>query len=82
MGNVVVSRHCEHRRPKRAKEFGGALELLAPAAMREISRRDDELRLDLLDERRDARLDVPLLVRAHVEVGNVEEACCHSRTRL
>ncbi len=78
----MVPRHREHRRPERAKELGGALELFAAAAMREITRRDDELRLDPLDEPRETRLDFRLLVRADVEIGNVEEACGHSRTRL
>ena len=43
-------------------------ELLTPAAVREISRRHDELWLDPLDEPGERLLDVPLLVRAHVEV--------------
>ena len=50
--------------------------------MREIARCDDELRLDALDHSGERDLDLRLLVRSHVEVGNVEEACCHSRTRL
>ena len=41
---VVVARHREHRRPERAQAAGGALELRAAAAVREIAGGDDELR--------------------------------------
>src|SRR5947207_9789098 len=46
VGQVVVPRYGEHRGPEGAKEAGGVLMLLAPAAVREIARRDDERRLD------------------------------------
>ena len=52
------------------------------AAMREIAGRDDELRLEPLDEPRERLLDVPLLMCTHVEVGNMEEPRVHNRTRL
>ena len=82
--NVVVPRHREHRRPERAQERSRLLELRPAAAMGEIARGDDELRLEALDEpgQRPCVLDSPLLVRAHVKIRNVEEACCHGRTRL
>jgi hypothetical protein len=79
---VVVAGHCEDGWPKGAEERGGALELSRPAAVREVAGGDDELRLDPLDEARERLLDFGLLVRADVEIGNVEEPGRHNRTRL
>jgi hypothetical protein len=79
---VVVSGHGKDRRPEPAEESRRALELPAASAMGEIARRDDELRLVPLDEPRKRRRHVEVLVRPDVEVGYVEEACCHGRTRL
>ena len=80
--HVVVSRHREHGRPEPTEESRGLLELRPSPAMREIARRDDELRLDPLDEAREGRRCLEVLVRADVEVGNVEKTCRHDRTRL
>jgi uncharacterized protein (DUF58 family) len=59
-----------------------ALELLAAAAVREISRCDDELRLDPLHEACKRPLDVRILVCTRVKIGNMEEPRVHDRTRL
>jgi hypothetical protein len=50
--------------------------------MREIARRDDDLRLQTLHESREPALDLPLLMCTHVQVGNMEEPGVHGRTRL
>ena len=78
----MVTGHREHRRPERAQQLGGALELLGTPAMREIAGGDDELGLDALDQPRDRLLDLPLLVCTHMQVGYMEEPGVHNRTRL
>jgi hypothetical protein len=50
--------------------------------MREVARRNDELRLDPFDESRERRRRAEVLVRAHMQVGDVEEPGRHNRTRL
>jgi hypothetical protein len=50
--------------------------------MREIARRDDELRLDPLDEPGERPPGFRILVCTGVEVGYMEEAGIHERTRL
>jgi hypothetical protein len=50
--------------------------------VRQIARRNDELGLQPLHEPRQRLLDVPLLLCTHVEVGYMEEAGFHNRTRL
>jgi hypothetical protein len=79
---VVIPRYREHRRPEPAEELRRLFELASSAAMREIARRDDELGADLLDELPECRRHLEVFMRAHVEVGHVEEACRHNRTRL
>jgi hypothetical protein len=46
----VIPRHCENRPSEAAQELGGLLELVAPAAVREVAARDDELRVDAFRE--------------------------------
>ena len=79
---VVVPGHCEHRRPERSQQLRCAFELLAPAAVCQIARRDDKLRLHLLDQARQPPLDFPLVMTAHVQIGDMEETSRHNRTRL
>jgi hypothetical protein len=78
----VVARHREHRRPERAKQVRGALELLSAPTVCEVARGDDELGLQPLYELRERLFHVPLLVCARVQVGNMEEPHVHNRTRL
>ena len=59
-----------------------ALELVAAAAMAQIARRDDELRLLALDERGGSGLDVRCFAYTGMEVREVEDACRHERMRL
>ena len=59
-----------------------AVVLPGPAAMRQVARRDDELRLQLRHERRQRRLHLRILLLPHVEVGNVDDARGHDRWRL
>jgi hypothetical protein len=78
----VVSRNRQNGWPEPPEESGGPLELVTPPAMREVARRDHELRLGTLDEPCERRRHVDVLMLAHMEVGDVEDACCHGRTRL
>jgi hypothetical protein len=81
----VVAGDREHRAVDAAQECGGSLVLLRPAAVREVAARDDELRVDAVDQRRQARLDPRLLVASNVQIREVEESCPkpgHSRGRL
>jgi hypothetical protein len=50
--------------------------------MGQIARRDDELWLDALDEPRERARGLWFLVCTHVQVGYMEEAGVHERTRL
>ena len=79
---VVVAGHGEHRRPERAQQLRGALELLPAAAVREIAGRDHELGLEPLHEPRQRLLDLPLRMCTRVQVGYMEEPRGHNRTRL
>ncbi len=55
VGNVVIARDREHVRPEALEEGGGALVLVAPAAVRQVTARDHELRPDALDQRSESR---------------------------
>ncbi len=79
---VVVAGHGEHRDAERAEEPVRALVLGAAAPVREIAGGDDHLGRDPLDERGERALDLGVLPLAHVEVGDVEDACGHDRMRL
>jgi hypothetical protein len=50
--------------------------------MGEVARGDDQLRLYLLDQPGERRLDLAVLACARVQVGKVEDACSHERMRL
>jgi hypothetical protein len=58
------------------------LELLPATSVREIAGGDDELRLEALDQSRQGRPRLPLLVCTCVQVGYMEEPGVHNRTRL
>jgi hypothetical protein len=78
----VIARHREHGWAERTEQLRRALELLEAPAMREIAGRDDQLRLDPLDEPRERTPSFRILVCTDVEVGYMEEAGSHERTRL
>jgi hypothetical protein len=78
----VVSRHGEHGRLEGAQDTGGALVLVAPAAIREVARRDDQLGTHPADESRERVGDVRILTCTDMEIGHMEEACRHDRMRL
>jgi hypothetical protein len=60
----------------------GALVLLPPASIREIARRDDQLRSCALDELGKRRLDLGVLARARVKVADMQDVYAHGRMRL
>ena len=79
---VVVARHCEHRRAERAQQVRRALELLSAPAMGQIAGRDHQLRLEPFHEPRQRVLYSCLLMCTRVEIGYMEEPRVHNRTRL
>jgi len=79
--DVVVSGNREYGRAEAAKEGGSTIVLLGPAAVREVSRRDDEFGLQPRHERPQRR-DGRLLTRTDMEVRDVDQARGHSRGRL
>jgi hypothetical protein len=78
----VVTGDSEHRWAEAAQEGSGALVLVRPAAMCEVTRGDDEIRLHPLDQGAERRFCVELFVGADVEVGDVDQAGGHGRGRL
>ena len=68
----MVSRDDEQRPLERAQERRRARVLLRPVAVSEVTARDDELGIELADERAQGALDLRLLRRAGVQVGNVK----------
>lgn len=78
----MIPGHREQGRPERAQQLRRLFELLPAPSMREIAGRDDELRLDPLDEPRERAPGFRILVCTDVEVGYMEEAGSHERTRL
>jgi hypothetical protein len=74
----VVSRYDNERWPERAQEARRRLVLLAPAAVGEVARRQDEGRVDAVDQLRDRSLELGLmecLPRSDMQVRDVEDAC-------
>jgi hypothetical protein len=80
--DVVVAGHCHHGRRQAAQELRDTLVLVAPPAVREVPRRDHELGLDPVDKRPQGTLYEGLLTCPDVDVGDVNQACGHSRGRL
>ena len=80
--DVVVPRDREHRRPERAKEPRGARELVCATAVAEIAACDHELRSEALDQNGCAVLDRIVVACAEMQVGEVQNACKHGRSRL
>ena len=82
VGDVVVPGHGERRHLQPVEQRLGLLELRRPAAVREIAARDHELGLQLVTERHERVVELGCLVRAAMEVGDVDRAGGHGRTRL
>jgi len=78
----VIAGHGEYRRPERAQQLCGSLELLPAPAMREIAGSHDELRFQPLHEPRQRLLNFRLPMCTRVQVGYMEEPRFHNRTRL
>ena len=78
----MIARHREHGDAERAEKPVRALVLGAAAPIGQIAGRDDELGRRPLDERGERTLDLRVLALAHMEVGDVEDACDHDRMRL
>jgi hypothetical protein len=81
----VVPWDREHGAAEAAEEGRCALVLLAPAAVRQVAARDDQLRVDVLDQVSQPRFQLALGVAANVQIGQVKESCPgpgHSRGRL
>jgi len=57
-------------------------ELFHLSAVAEISARDDQLGLEALDQNRRAALDRRVVACAEMQVGQVENARKHGRSRL
>ena len=70
----MVSRDDEEGPLERPQEAGGALVLLALVPVGEVAGREDQLRVDLGDQRAQVALDLGLLPRAGVEVRHLQHA--------
>jgi hypothetical protein len=80
--DVVVARHRQHSRRQAPQQRRDTLVLIAPAAVREVSRRDHEIGLNTLDEGPEGAVDEGLLAGSEMDVGDVDQARRHSRGRL
>jgi hypothetical protein len=78
----VVSGNGQDRRPQRPEETGRILVLVALRAVREVAAGDDQRRLDPLDQRREAELDLGIPPSSEVQIRHVENPGCHDRGRL
>jgi hypothetical protein len=83
--DVVVARNDEERSGEAAQIGGRRLVLDPPAAVRQVAAAHDECGIDTRYELRDRSLEprfVEAVPRAEVEVGHVEDARRHRRSRL
>jgi hypothetical protein len=78
---VVPGGH-QQRPSEPAQEGGGPLVLAAPAAVREVSRHDDQFGPDALDQGRKSALDLRFLGASGVQIRDVEEPHGQRRSRL
>ena len=82
VGLVVVAGHGKHRRAEPGEKGVRALVLGAPAAVRQITGGDDQFRCHLLYQGGYGFFDLPILTRARMEVGEMEDSCGHGRLRV
>ena len=67
-GTTTSGRSSERRSARRARL------LLGLVAVRQIARREDDLRVGALHQRDEIGLDLRLFARSRMEVGNVQHA--------
>ena len=80
--NVVVARDRERRRGEAVEERLRLLELRAAAAIAEVAACDHELGPELVTECHESVVERGIGMRAPVQVGDVDRARGHRRTRL
>ena len=80
--NVVVARNRQHWRRQAPKQRRDTLVLIRPTAVCKVARRDHEIGLNTFDECPEGALDKGLLAGSEMDVGDVDQACRHSRGRL
>src|SRR5205085_423276 len=80
MRDVVVPGHGQNRRAEALQECGCTLVLGRAPAVREIARRDDQLRIEPRDQLMERGLDRALFTCADVEVRDVDHAGWHDRS--
>ncbi len=80
--DVVIPGHGQKRWAERAQKVGGAPELVRASAVPEIPGRDDELGSELVDELAERREGLGRLPAPDVQVRDMENPCCHGRSRL
>ena len=78
----MIAGDRERRRRQPVEQRLRVLELRRPAAVREVAARDHELRRKLVTECHERIVERGRHVRATVEIGDVDRARCHGRTRL
>jgi hypothetical protein len=78
----VVARHGEDGRAEALQERRRPLVLIRPSAVRQVTRRDDERRLDRRHQLAESRLHGPLVAGADVQVGEVDQPDWHDRSTL
>jgi hypothetical protein len=78
----MVARHGEHRRTEREQETVGPLVLLTAAAIRQITRCDDQLGASPHDQLGQRSLDLQVLSCTRVKIGNMQDVYAHGRKRL
>ena len=79
VGDVVVSWNGQKWQAESAEEGRRCLQLLPPAAVRHVSRGDEQGRLEVGDQLTECGQRLPGLPVAHVQIGKVENARCHGR---
>jgi hypothetical protein len=82
VGEVVVAGNSEDRDRQSVEESLRLLELRRPAAIREVAARDHELRRQLVTKCHERIVELGHLAGATMEIGDVDRARVHGRTRL
>jgi hypothetical protein len=67
----VIARNRQHRPVEAVEEPRGASELVLPSPVAQIAARDDQLRLEALDQSRCPMLDRVVVTRSVMEVREV-----------
>ena len=80
--DVVVAGDDEQGWAECAQQRRCRLVLHGRSPVGEVAAGDHELRLEALDERRERPLGGRRLGRAYVQIGHVQDACNHRRSRL